>query len=121
MKDFGEKLNQLLSDKHITQGELCNKIGMSPQGLRKAIKKESLQISTVLAICKVLDVNAGYFIEIEVKPTGIFQKAIDKAYDELKEARMRIFRYEEKFGVLNFNWLRKCVNPFFCINYKGIY
>jgi transcriptional regulator with XRE-family HTH domain len=121
MKDFSGKLKTRLKEVGMTQGELCERIGMTPNGLRKAIEHNSLQVATVESIAKVLSVNTGYFIEIESKPTGVWQRLLDEANAEALRWKMRAFEYEEKFGALNFPNLSRYVNSFFCVQNLEIY
>ncbi|PWK27215.1 Cro/C1-type helix-turn-helix DNA-binding protein [Arcicella aurantiaca] len=117
MKDFSNKLKYRLKEIGMTQGELCEKIGMTANGLRKAIEHNSLQVSTVEAISKALETNIGYFIEIETKPTGMWQRLLDEANTEAQRWKMRAFELEEKFSVGNFQKLSKYVNSFFCLQH----
>ena len=117
MKDFSEKLKKRLKEIGMPQYELCDKIQMTPNGLKRAIDNESLTIKKLEEICKVVGVDEIYFVETQAKPTGAWQKAIDTAYDELNKTRLMLFQYQERFGVLNFNWLSRYVNPFFCLHY----
>jgi DNA-binding Xre family transcriptional regulator len=117
MKDFSNKLKRILSEQKITQGELCEKIGMTPQGLKKAIDKEKLHVTTVEDICRILDVDVSYFIEVQTKPTGMWQRLLDEANSEAQRWKMRAFELEEKFGVGNFHRLSKYVNSFFCLQH----
>ena len=118
MKDFSDKLKKRLKERGMTQGELCERMTkMTPAGLINMIKEDSIKVRVLEEICAILEVPMDYFIEVESKPTGAWQKAIDTAYDDLKKTRLMLFQYQEKFGVLNFNWLSKSVRPFFCLQY----
>ena len=117
MKDFSEKLKKRLKELSMTQSELCDRIGMTRQGLNKAIENNSLQVTTVEAICKVLQVNAGYFIEIEVKQSGAIMRMLEEANSEVQRWKMRAFELEEKLSVGNFLTLSRSVRPFFCLHY----
>ena len=117
MRDFSDKLKTRLKERGMTQGELCDRIGMTAQGLRKSIEHNSLQVATVENISKVLEVNPGYFIDIEIKPSGMWQRLLDEANSEAQRWKMRAFELEEKMNVGNFLGLSRYVNPFFCLHY----
>lgn len=121
MKDFSNKLKTRLKERGMTQGELCEKIEMTPQGLNNMIKSDSIKVRTIEDICHVLDIDLSYFIEVESKPNGIWKRLLDEANSEAQRWKMRAFELEEKFGVGNFHKLSRYVNSFFCSQNLEIY
>lgn len=58
------KLKTALKRNGITQNALCEEIGMTPQGLRRAIVTKTLSIGTIEKISDVLHVPMNYwFVE----------------------------------------------------------
>lgn len=121
MKGFSEKLKKRLKEVKITQEQLCHKIGMTRQGLNKSIENNSLQVQTVESICEVLEVSPDYFIDIQSRQNGVWQRLAEEANNEAQRWKMRAFELEEKLNLANFKILSKYVDPFFLFNYKGIY
>jgi transcriptional regulator with XRE-family HTH domain len=121
MKDFSEKLKKRLKELGMTQYELCERIQMTPNGLKRAIDNESLTIKKREEICVAIGVDELYFVETKTQPIGVWKRLLDEANTEAQRWKMRAFELEEKMSSLNFRELSRYVNPFFCANYKGIY
>lgn len=105
MENFAEKLKKALKEKGLTQGELCEKIGMTPGGLKRMIDHNTTRVDTLQHICKELNIPITYFIEVEIKPEGFWKKMIQDMSDEMNNLRMRAYRAEEivsKHGLGNF-------------------
>lgn len=63
MKNFGTRLAECRRNKNLTQEELANRLGVTPQALSKWEKGlSSPDISMVCSICGVLDVSADYLL-----------------------------------------------------------
>lgn len=63
MKNFGIRLAECRRNKNLTQEELANRLGVTPQALSKWEKGlSSPDISMVCSICGVLDVSADYLL-----------------------------------------------------------
>lgn len=96
MKNFSEKLKKLLKEKSITQGQLCEKIGMSQDGLKKMIDNESIKVKTLESICDTLDVPLTYFLDVEVKPEGFWKKLVEDTMEELSQWKIRAYKAESQ-------------------------
>lgn len=107
MKNFSEKLKKALKDRGMTQAELCDKIGMSQGGIKRMLDTGSTRVDTLEEICKVLDLPLTYFLEIEVKPVGFWQRLLDDYAQEALEWRKKFYELEEKMAQVNFNWVSK--------------
>jgi len=55
------KLKKLLRIRNYLLQQLCDNIGMTPNGLRKALKNDDFKISTLKQISKFLDVDISYW------------------------------------------------------------
>jgi len=63
MENFGAKLAESRRSKNLTQEELANRLGVTPQALSKWEKGlSSPDISMICAICGVLDISADYLL-----------------------------------------------------------
>ncbi len=117
MENFAEKLKKALKDKGMTQGELCEKIGMTPNGLKKMIDLGTTRVDTLESICKVLDVPITYFLDIEIPkpaPVGLWKRLVDEATEEAKKWKYRAYELEEQLGVGNFSLRIGLVNNINC-------
>lgn len=62
-EEFGAKLAECRRNKNLTQEELANRLGVTPQALSKWEKGlSSPDITMVFAICSTLDVSADYLL-----------------------------------------------------------
>jgi transcriptional regulator with XRE-family HTH domain len=57
------KLNKLLQIKNILQKELCENVGITPNGLRHALNQNDFKISTLQKISDYLSVPITYWFE----------------------------------------------------------
>lgn len=108
MKGFSEKLKKLLKERSMTQGQLCEKIGVTQDGLKKMIDNDTMKVKTLEQICEVLDVQVSYFIELEIKPEGFWERMLNDMADEIKTLKMRAYRAEDqlnKLGIGNFKYV----------------
>ncbi len=63
MDNFGARLAECRRNKNLTQEELANRLGVTPQALSKWEKGlSSPDISMVCSLCSVLDVSADYLL-----------------------------------------------------------
>lgn len=60
---IAKKITKLLEQKKISQKEFCDKINLTPNGLRLGLKKNDFKLSTLLKIAEVLNVPIGYFLD----------------------------------------------------------
>lgn len=110
MKNFSEKLKKALKEKGITQGRLCKEIGMTDSGFIRMIDNNNIKVDTLEQICKVLDIPVTYFLDIEIKPEGFWERMMNDMSEEIKALRMRAYRAEDqlnKLGVGNFNYVSR--------------
>lgn len=109
MENFSEKLKQALREKNMTQGELCEKIGMTANGLKKMIDNGTTRVDTLEDICRVLDVPISRFIEVKVKPESFWQTMIDDLMTEIKDLRLKNYQAKEvlKQNGINFHSVSK--------------
>lgn len=69
MKSIGENINRLRKDQNMTQEELANKLGITPQALSKWERGVSFPDVTLIAdICRVLKVRADTLLGMEGVP-----------------------------------------------------
>ena len=54
MKDFSDKLKKRLKERGMTQGELCEKIEITPTGLITSIKNNNLKVDTLENIYEII-------------------------------------------------------------------
>jgi len=97
-----QKILVLCEQKNISPTELAGKIGITRQGLLKAIKKQSMNINIVEFIAKTLNVSVMEFIEDE---------HILKLKTELLDYKERNSTLTDQFGgeqMKSEMWEREC-------------
>ena len=128
-EEFSRKLKDALRSKNITQGQLCEKIDMSMNGLKSSIDNDTLRIKTIREISKALDKPLSYFIEeLEIeqtlKPDGYLKRMVDDVVKEAQDWRIKYYQAQEQ--IANFlivsRYNASCgLRLFFMPNYPQIY
>lgn len=101
MKNFSEKLKKALKAKGMTQGKLCEEIGMSMDGFKRMVDADNIKVKTLEQICDVLGVTLNYFLEIEpvkAEPVGFWKRLIEEATMEAQNWKIRAYQLEEQLG-----------------------
>lgn len=62
-----DKLWKLMIDKKINKTELCKKAEITTNAMAKLGKNESVQVETLVKICKALNCNIEDIVKIEKK------------------------------------------------------
>lgn len=62
-----EELTDICEKKNTTITEVSNRISMSLNGLRKAMRNSALTADKLILVCKVLDITPNYFFGIEAQ------------------------------------------------------
>lgn len=65
--NIGEKIKELMKERNINTKILSEKIGMTQNGLQKALKKDDIRLSLLADIASALNVEIEYFFS-EPKP-----------------------------------------------------
>jgi transcriptional regulator with XRE-family HTH domain len=85
MSYLHEKIKRLLSEKGMTQNELCEKLEISPNGFKKMMDKGSVKSSTLENLAKILDVSIEFLLdEKQQKTNDKTIEALERYIDELK-------------------------------------
>ncbi len=112
MDNINLKLKNALKEKHMTQGDLCNKLGITQNGLRKMIDNNSMKIETLEQICKILELPMSYFLDIDIqnRPDSFWKRMVTDMNDEIANWRLRAYKAEEllKQNGINFHSVSKC-------------
>jgi transcriptional regulator with XRE-family HTH domain len=82
-----EKIRELSNVKKITLKQLCERIGISQNGLQQIIKKNSTKTEILEAISAVFDVPIGYFFD-------------DNLSERLKDLESKVARYSNENYIL---------------------
>ena len=120
MKNFSEKFKTALRQKGMTQGNLCERIGMTQDGIKKMIENETIKVKTLEQICEVLEVPITYFLDVEpekVEPVGFWKKMMKDMSEEMDKLRIRAYSAEEQLSNLragNFSLRIGLVNNINC-------
>ena len=63
LKEIQKRLRESIESSQISQKELAQAVGVSPQTISKYMKKDIFPaLDTLAKLCKVLDVRAGYIL-----------------------------------------------------------
>ncbi len=88
------KIENIRKQKKVSQRDLCKIIGITTVGYSKMIREESIKVSTLEKIAKVLEVPVIYFFTDDVTPTNQVaepstpygtNKLLEEILNELKE------------------------------------
>lgn len=72
MKRFGGRISACRQNKNMTQEELAYRLGITPQALSKWERGVGLpDVSMLSDLCRFLEVNADYLLEIETRNDGL--------------------------------------------------
>ena len=102
-EEFSRKLKDALRSKNMTQGQLCETIDMSMNGLKSSIDNDTLRIKTIREISKALDKPLSYFIEElefeqSLKPEGYLKRMVDDVVKEAQEWRLKYYQAQEQIA-----------------------
>ncbi len=78
-----KKIKDLYKSKLMTQEDLANKIGITVQGLSKALRTNDFKISTLEKIAGALDVPLGYFFEDSLPKSNKNYEEVEKILKDL--------------------------------------
>ena len=94
MNELGNKISICRQNKNLTQEELAKRLGVTPQAVSKWERNISLPDTALLTnLCKVLEVNADYFLGLDCK--------------SVTEDNKSAFQFQEKI----LDNLRNCLEP----------
>ncbi|MCL2417447.1 MAG: helix-turn-helix domain-containing protein [Bacteroidales bacterium] len=77
------KLKKRLKERGLNQKELCDSIGMTPNGLRLAIERQTLSIGTLYSISDRLGVPVKYWFEDESVSANSAVKMVFRALESV--------------------------------------
>lgn len=58
-----QKITELLQKKNLAKGEFCKRVGITTQGLRELIARNSTSTETIERIAEALNVHVGFFFD----------------------------------------------------------
>ena len=65
-----DKLWKLMIDKKINKTQLCEKAGITTNAMVKLGKNETVQVETLIKICKVLECSINYIMDVKLEGQG---------------------------------------------------
>ncbi len=65
-----DKLWKLMIDKKINKTQLCEKAGITTNAMVKLGKNETVQVETLIKICKVLECSINDIMDVKLEGQG---------------------------------------------------